>query len=140
MRIWSLHPSLLDPKRLTAVWREGLLGLHCLTGRCVGYRNHPQLLRWRLETLAAYLLTIHEEATERGYAFRLSRVLEVVPNPSELTHFLPVTTGQLAYERWWLGRKLGRELPAVLAHPIFRTVDGGVEPWEKIRPEWKDAA
>ena len=63
MRIWSLHPSLLDPKRLTAVWREGLLGLHCLTGRCVGYRNHPQLLRWRLETLAAYLLTIHEEAT-----------------------------------------------------------------------------
>ena len=47
MRLWSLHPSLLDPAALVAGWREGLLAQAVLLGRTKGYRNHPQLERFR---------------------------------------------------------------------------------------------
>jgi hypothetical protein len=47
MRIWSLHPRYLDRQGLTAGWREGLLAQKVLTGTTRGYRNHPQLRRFR---------------------------------------------------------------------------------------------
>jgi Pyrimidine dimer DNA glycosylase len=47
MRIWSLHPRYLDRQGLTAGWREGLLAQKVLTGTTKGYRNHPQLRRFR---------------------------------------------------------------------------------------------
>jgi hypothetical protein len=46
-RIWSLHPRYLDRQGLTAGWREGLLAQKVLTGTTKGYRNHPQLRRFR---------------------------------------------------------------------------------------------
>jgi hypothetical protein len=33
MRLWSLHPSYLDNKGLTALWREALLARKVLQGR-----------------------------------------------------------------------------------------------------------
>ncbi|HQT25728.1 MAG TPA: pyrimidine dimer DNA glycosylase/endonuclease V, partial [Burkholderiales bacterium] len=47
MRIWSLHPKYLDPKGLVALWRESLLAQAVLRGETQGYRNHPQLDRFR---------------------------------------------------------------------------------------------
>jgi len=47
MRIWSVHPRYLDRQGLTACWREGLLAQKVLTGTTKGYRNHPQLRRFR---------------------------------------------------------------------------------------------
>ena len=47
MRVWSLHPRYLDRQGLTAGWREGLLAQKVLTGTTKGYRNHPQLRRFR---------------------------------------------------------------------------------------------
>ena len=47
MRIWSLHPRYLDAKGLVAVWRETLLAKHVLEGKTKGYKNHPQLNRFR---------------------------------------------------------------------------------------------
>ena len=47
MRIWSIHPKYLDTKGLVAVWRETLLGKHVLEGKTKGYKNHPQLLRFK---------------------------------------------------------------------------------------------
>ena len=47
MRIWSVHPQYLDRQGLTAGWREGLLAQKVLTGTTKGYRNHPQLRRFR---------------------------------------------------------------------------------------------
>jgi hypothetical protein len=47
MRIWSVHPRYLDRQGLTAGWREGLLAQKVLTGTTKGYRNHPQLRRFR---------------------------------------------------------------------------------------------
>lgn len=46
MRIWSVHPSLLDAKGLVACWRETLLAQKVLQGLTKGYKNHPQLDRF----------------------------------------------------------------------------------------------
>lgn len=74
MRIWSLHPSLLDRRALVACWRETLLAQKVLRGLTCGYTNHPQLIRFRahpqpLEAVAAYLSRLADEADARGYSF-----------------------------------------------------------------------
>ncbi len=47
MRLWSLHPVYLDSKGLVALWREALLAKAVLKGETMGYKNHPQLIRFR---------------------------------------------------------------------------------------------
>ncbi len=47
MRLWTLHPRYLDPQGLVALWREALLAQRVLAGSTRGYRNHPQLVRFR---------------------------------------------------------------------------------------------
>lgn len=74
MRIWSLHPSLLDRRALVACWRETLLTQKVLRGLTRGYTNHPQLIRFRahpqpLEAVATYLSGLADEADARGYSF-----------------------------------------------------------------------
>src|ERR1700730_15031120 len=79
MRLWSIHPSLLDQKGLVALWREALLAQKVLQGKTKGYRSHPQLLRFRkhrspLTAIASYLWAVHDEAIRRGYSFLLSKI------------------------------------------------------------------
>ncbi len=74
MRIWSLHPCLLDRRALVACWRETLLAQKVLRGLTLGYTNHPQLIRFRahpqpLEAAATYLCGLADEADARGYSF-----------------------------------------------------------------------
>ena len=74
MRIWSLHPCLLDRRALVACWRETLLAQKVLRGLTRGYTNHPQLIRFRahpqpLEAVAPYLSGLADEADARGYSF-----------------------------------------------------------------------
>jgi hypothetical protein len=71
MRIWSLHPKYLDTKGLVALWRETLLAKHVLENKTKGYRNHPQLNRFKtctnpLHAINYYLSVVHEEAERRG--------------------------------------------------------------------------
>lgn len=47
MRLWSLHPKCLDTKGLLACWRESLLAKKVLEGNTKGYKNHPQLIRFK---------------------------------------------------------------------------------------------
>ncbi len=47
MRLWSLHPNHLDNKGLVALWREGLLAKKVLANQTKGYKNYPQLLRFK---------------------------------------------------------------------------------------------
>ncbi len=140
MRLWSLHPHYLDVKGLLAVWREGLLARHVLAGKTVGYRNHPQLRRFReaaspLDAIDCYLAEILHEAERRNYAFDREKIdWDFTPVT------LPVTAGQLAYERSHLLRKLAVRDPEAagrlaaetrpLPHPMFQVCEGGVEPWE----------
>jgi hypothetical protein len=121
-----------------ALWREALLAGAVLAGRTKGYRHHPQLERFRgspdpLAALDAYLFHVRQEGLRRGYRFRAH---DPAPGASALT----VTKGQLAYELEHLRRKLAarapdwaRRLPDGLPepHPLFRVVEGEMEPWER---------
>lgn len=144
MRLWSLHPRYLDTKGLLACWRESLLAQKVLAGQTSGYRSHPQLQRFRatkdpLAAVGNYLEGVAREADARGYNF--NRALIVAPPTQAPIALLPVTTGQLEYERGHLLRKLAVRDPereAVLAaadplqlHPAFRAVPGDIESWER---------
>ncbi|RSZ64685.1 DNA lyase [Corynebacterium hylobatis] len=141
MRIWSLHPRYLDQKGLVACWRETLLAQKVLTGATTGYRNHPQLLRFRaqedpLAAVGAYLQGLHDEATARGYNFNPTKIL-VAGSPVAP---MEVTDGQLTFEAGHLRAKLEVRDPARIAalsdfpetHPLFRMVAGPVEEWERL--------
>jgi hypothetical protein len=144
MRLWSLHPKYLDTKGLLALWREGLLAQKVLAGKTKGYKNHPQLDRFKAhgsprKAIGRYLLDIWKEADSRGYAFDRRKVKNAVSPVRPIT----VTRGQLGYEWEHLRAKLKSRNPirykttkksqAIQTHPLFRTVTGKVEKWEKIQ-------
>ena len=141
MRLWSLHPAVLDARGLVALWREGLLARAVLRGKTRGYRRHPQLDRFRrcadpVRALDAYLWAVHDEAARRGYAFDAKKL-----GPRRKQGALTVTRGQVAHEKRHLQAKLRRRAPAALAglkramrslvHPLFRVVAGPKAAWER---------
>lgn len=143
MRLWSLHPAMLDRAALVAGWREGLLAQAVLLGRTRGYRAHPQLERFRacdepVDAVVAYLGALADEADARGYRFDRDRLAAA----SGSRPALEVTTGQLELELAHLRAKVERRDPAWLprldgplrAHPLFAVVPGGVAGWERARP------
>lgn len=140
MRLWSLHPSYLDARGLTALWREGLLAQKVLRGHTRGYKHHPQLARFRAEprplaAIASYLAAVGDEAVRRGYHFDARKI-----SPARARRRMTVTRGQLAFERRHLLRKLKVRSPkdhaarrrlAMRPHPLFRAVPGAVAVWER---------
>jgi hypothetical protein len=141
MRLWSLHPRYLDAKGLVAVWREGLLGRKVLLGKTEGYRNHPQLVRFRsaknpADAINRYLFFIYKEAEKRGYDFDRSKIGKMSSRAK-----VPVTDGQLHFELTHLAKKLRKRdskqfkkifpLKDPAPHPLFTIVPGGIENWEK---------
>ena len=142
VRLWSLQPGYLDGKGLVSLWRESLLARKVLQGQTHGYKNHPQLERFKatLRQLAAidcYLHFIYDEAVKRGYHFDESKL-----GTRQQCFKIPVTDGQLNYELDHLKNKLRlRDLlryqkvctvKKPKAHPLFIVVDGGIEPWERM--------
>lgn len=148
MRIWSLHPRHLDRQGLLAMWRESLLAVAVLRGQTRGYRNHPQLARWReqpdpLAALGRHLQSVVEEATARGYRFDATKLPDL--RPGAALPLVPVTRGQLAYEREHLAAKLAARDPARLARlPGGQVIDapasmivvsGPIADWEVLRTD-----
>jgi len=141
MRLWSLHPRLLDRAALVALWREGLLAQKVLLGRTKGYRFHPQLARFQaakdpVAAIATYLWAVQREATTRGYQFNPAKIVSRQRGIS-----LTVTSGQLSFERAHLGRKLHKRdrtalrkllLSRLLPHPMMRVVRGPIAAWEIV--------
>jgi Pyrimidine dimer DNA glycosylase len=142
MRLWSLHPQHLDSKGLIALWREGLLARAVLRGQTRGYKNHPQLIRFKeqpdpLATIDSYLLHVHQEALNRHYQFKKDLISDKFIN-----YLLNVTKDQLIYETKHLKAKLIHRDPykyeeigkvqMLLPHPIFKMIEREIEPWEKI--------
>ena len=141
MRLWSLHPSLLDRMGLVALWREGLLAQKVLLGQTTGYRAHPQLTRFQrtksaVAAISTYLWAVADEGSARGYLFDASKIAM-----RRRAFRIPVTQGQLEFEREHLRRKLllrDRAMAAVLStaklrpHPMMRVVSGDIEPWEVV--------
>ena len=143
MRLWSIHPSYLDWKGLGANWREALLAQAVLLGRTRGWRNHPQLNRFKehrdpVAAVGFFLLKNHEEATRREYNYNLSKIVK----PVEEIEPIELTDGQLRYELSLLRERLDRRDPEWLKgiegladdpprpHPLFKVVEGDIEPWE----------
>jgi hypothetical protein len=54
VRLWTLHPRYLDTKGLLALWREGLLAQSVILEQTAGYRNHPQLTRFKANSSSVY--------------------------------------------------------------------------------------
>lgn len=141
MRLWSLHPKYLDGRGLVALWREALLAQAVLRGRTRGYRDHPQLARFRQLAspcggIAQYLRCVHSESLLRGYAFTAGKI-----SRARCSRLIAVRRGQLDYEWEHLMRKLEARDPARArllrtvrrpeAHPLFTVVRGPLEQWEK---------
>ena len=141
MRLWSIHPKYLDQKGLVALWRESLLAKNVLLGNTKGYKNHPQLQRFKdlkdpYLGINTYLKGVYEESLERGYVFDDSKIGEV--NNSTR---IPVTDAQIKYEFDHLLRKLEirdstryekyKKEESIDTHPMFDVRKGDIEQWEK---------
>jgi len=144
MRLWTVHPCYLDPAGLVALWREALLAQQVVRGQTTGYRNHPQLVRFRktsdpLGCVAQYLQSVYEEAVRRGYQFDNTKI----GSQRRREERLPETEGQLRYEWLHLKQKLSRRNPQFYQqclrvelpepHPLFAIVPGAVRDWEKTK-------
>ena len=145
MRLWSIHPKYLDKKGLVALWREGLLAKRVLEGKTKGYRNHPQLQRFKelenpLLAINSYLYFVWREAKKRGYNFKKGKIsLEKI-----ISGKIPVTKGQIEFEFSHLWEKLEkrdkRKLEEIKkeekifpeVNPVFYIIKGKIEKWEKI--------
>ena len=142
VRIWSIHPQYLDAKGLVALWRETLLAKNVLEEKTKGYRNHPQLDRFKkhengLEAIHFYLSEIYQEAQRRDYHFSAEKFLK----PKNNIPRIAVQAGQIAFERKHLLNKLKlRDLALYQQwmkeekwelHPLFEVVQGGIEDWER---------
>ena len=142
MRLWSLHPKYLDRMGLLACWREALLAQKVLQGGTRGYRNHPQLNRFLsqpepLAAIGSYLVSLTEEAEQRGYRFDRSKI-----NPGRQMEKIPVTRGQVAYEWVHFRQKIHRRDPQQYQqlaevifpepHPMFEMIEGEIEAWERV--------
>jgi pyrimidine dimer DNA glycosylase len=140
MRLWSIHPKYLDAKGLVALWREGLLAQKVLKGETRGYRNHPQLDRFKktrdpIVAIGKYLLHIHKESLQRDYKFDLKKIGDTRSRMK-----IEVSSGQIEFERQHLLKKLKsrerslyfkiQKLADLDVHPIFRVVPGNIADWE----------
>lgn len=142
MRLWSLHPSMLDSKGLIACWRESLLAQAVLTNKTKGYKNHSQLIRFKqthdpVLYIGSYLYSLYEEGKNRGYNFDLSKI--------QLYGFVDkmiVTDSQMNYEFKHLQNKLilrdhfkylENTCKQIIPNTLFNVVEGEIERWENIQ-------
>jgi hypothetical protein len=147
MRIWSLHPKYLDTKGLVALWRETLLAKKVLENNTRGYKNHPQLSRFKntqnpVSAINAYLSEVYSEARRRDFKFDKSKIGFVHVHSQEK---IAITRRQLQYEFEHLMGKLQLRDPNKLeqllgmridqnkieSHPLFYVTEGPVENWER---------
>ena len=142
MRIWSIHPKYLDSKGLVALWRETLLAKNVLEGKTRGYKNHPQLHRFKQnakpnDAINEYLSEVYKEAKRRGFNFNREKIIWSFKSSN-----MDVTTGQLKYERQHLLNKLkirsvdkyneySNEV-SFKPHPIFKVIKGNIAEWEIV--------
>jgi len=148
MRLWSLHPSLLDTKGLVALWREALLAQAVLLGNTKGYKYHPQLDRFKntespLEFISSYLIGIWCEATKRNHSFSYNKIHSLTALKYQNLK-IPVSSGQVQYEFDHLQKKLKYRdndkysnnrlfdtYPMTKIHHLFYIIEGPIEYWEK---------
>jgi len=147
MRLWSLHPQFLDRVGIASCWSEGLGGLRALKGLQKMHLNHPQLERFKAHSdpvmvLGSYLRVLYGQQRANLNVAKLFALCKLFGNIGYRE--IPVTSGQIAYEQWFLWTKLRcRDLAAagrlmvptdeLKLHPLFYRVTGPVEAWERVK-------
>ncbi len=144
MRLWSFDFKYLDKSGFLAVWREALLAKKVLEGKTKGYKNHPQLIRFKnsknpIQMINLYLYEIYKESKKRNYCFDISKI-----DLKKTRKFkkIPITKKQLSYEFNHLLKKLKTrdksqynnllKIKKINLNNLFYLVKGEIEPWEKI--------
>jgi hypothetical protein len=144
LRIWSIHPKYLDWKGLGAQWRETLLAQAVLMGNTKGWKNHPQIDRFKhhpqpVNAIGNFLVGVFNEATCRGYNYNFNKIIK----PVEVVESIDITEGQLIYEfkilmdrlekrdpeKFLQNLETGNNIPE--CHPIFNIISGLPADWEK---------
>lgn len=153
MRLWSISPKYLDTKGLLALWREALLAKNVLEGKTKGYKNHPQLIRFKnsnnpLLYINLYLKQVFDEAKSRGYNFNINKIDldKINKEKGKDLEKIKVTKGQIKYEFEFLKAKLLKrdlqkyekikninEVNQIEIVSIFEMIEGKVENWEKVK-------
>lgn len=151
MRLWSISFKYLDSKGLVALWREALLAQNVLLGKTKGYRNHPQLERFKncsdpIASISNYLIEIYLESYQRGFNFNYTKIL----NDPYHGDLIKTSSGQLIYEFEHLQNKLilrdkyqydQNELKikhcGIESMHLIDFYEGPMENWEKINPSIK---
>ncbi|MGB9748418.1 MAG: pyrimidine dimer DNA glycosylase/endonuclease V [Candidatus Woesearchaeota archaeon] len=146
LRLWSIHPKYLDKKGLVALWREALLAKKVLEGKTRGYKNHPQLIRFKsfkspILAINSYLYFVYLESKKRGYNFNINK-LKI--RTTKYTKLIPINSGQAIFEFNHLLKKLSnrdkflyeklRDLNKrrLALNPVFYKVKGNdKEFWER---------
>uniref|UniRef100_A0A7C4TD31 DNA lyase n=1 Tax=candidate division WOR-3 bacterium TaxID=2052148 RepID=A0A7C4TD31_UNCW3 len=108
MRLWTIHPEYLDTRGLVALWREGLLAKKVLEGKTRGYKNHPQIYRFKnfvepLKAINSYLYYVYLEGQRRNYNFDINKIS--LPEKM-LTCAIPVKSEDVDFEFLHLCKKL----------------------------------
>ncbi|MGC8479086.1 MAG: pyrimidine dimer DNA glycosylase/endonuclease V [Candidatus Micrarchaeia archaeon] len=145
MRVWSIKLSYLDTIGLLAVWRETLLAKKVLEGKTKGYKNHPQLQRFKeldnpLIGINTYLHYVYLESLSRGYNFSKEKINEKLVDKKIR---IKLNNKQLEYEFDLLKSKLKmrdkklydkiKDIKRPEAVEIFKVVDGPIESWEMVK-------
>ena len=142
MRLWSIHPKYLDQKGLVTLWREALLAQKVLQGKTRGYKNHPQLIRFKqypfpISAIGYYLYHVQKEGGKRGYKFKKEKIC----SPVTRIKSIPVSDKQLEFEFNHLMIKFKKraqktykaigKVKKISPHPLFKIKKGKIESWEK---------
>ena len=127
---------------LGAQWREALLAQKVIQGDTKGWRNHPQLNRFKkhpqpIEAMGYYLKEIYQEAAKRGYKYNYAKIIAPVTKIEKIE----INRGQINYEFKILMERLEKRSPTkfkenlqerlIIAHPLFKIREGPPESWEK---------
>jgi hypothetical protein len=147
MRLWSINPAYLDSTGLVALWRESLLAKKVLQGKTIGYKQHPQLERFKnkeknnsIKLIENYLFYVYLESKKRGFNFDKTKCKN-----HNLKEKINVNSGQLEFEMKHLQKKLMKRNKKkfvenkkllndenIIANDFFKVVSGKIESWEKV--------
>jgi len=156
MRLWSLHPKLLDWNGLQGQWKEAIEAQNILMGKSAFHSpKHPQLIRfWNhpypIRAITYYLFCVWSESIDRGYGYNEDLILKKEDPYIFNIPLIKVTRKQLEYEWNLLKAKFttrknlklspflqDKDLDLIepFAHSLFEVVDGEIEEWERVK-EW----
>ncbi len=121
---------------------RAILAKNVLDEKTKGYKNHPQLIRFKksdnpLEGINQYLAAVYQESQTRGYHFNKAQ-FNIYCEPVTLT----VTRRQIEYEMQHLLKKLKTrdaeryhrllKKTNIEPHPLFEIIEGEIEEWEIV--------